>query len=86
MVIRSNHELKISASCEWMSDEIGTDEVDKTTRQVDLESGEEGMGSVRQAEQYRVHPKRFTKLQTGEVFLWYGEMEACFKVQIDKEL
>jgi hypothetical protein len=66
-----------------MTDEIGTEEVEKATRQVDLESGDELMGSVQDAEQYRVHPKRFSKLETGEVFLWYGGKESYYRIRVD---
>jgi type IV secretory pathway TraG/TraD family ATPase VirD4 len=82
--IRVCHKLKNPESRERMADEIGTEEVEKATRQVDLESGDELMGSVRDAEQYRVHPKRFTKLQTGETFLWYGDMANYHRVKINK--
>jgi type IV secretory pathway TraG/TraD family ATPase VirD4 len=81
--IRICHKLKNPESRERMADEIGTEEVEKTTRQVDLESGDELMGSVRDAEQYRVHPKLFSKLHTGEVYLWHGDMASYYKIKID---
>lgn len=77
--------MKNPASRDSMADELGTEEVEKTTRQVDLESGNELMGSVRDAEKYRVHPEKFSKLKTGELFLWYGDMGSYYRVKIDKK-